>query len=353
VKKPFSINGRLITKDNPPYIVAEISGNHNGEFSRAIELINQAKWAGADAVKIQTYTPDTITINHNSPDFILKDGLWKGKKLYDLYKVAHTPIEWHEPLFDHAKHIGITLFSSPFDHTAVDLLEGLQTPAYKIASPEIIDTNLIALCARTGKPIIISTGMASLKEIHEAMEIARVSGASQILLLHCISAYPTPLDELNLATISDLAHRFKSPVGLSDHSNGNLAATLAVAQGAVLIEKHFTLSRTNGAIDNAFSINPKELKQLVIDTKIAHLTMGKPNYSPTKNEKPMLIARRSLYVVANVKAGDRFTSENIKSIRPNLGLQPKFYENVLGKLATKDIKRGQPLMFSMVSGLED
>jgi pseudaminic acid synthase len=353
VKKPFSINGRLITKDNPPYIVAEISGNHNGEFSRAIKLINQAKWAGADAVKIQTYTPDTITIDHNSPDFILKDGLWKGKKLYDLYKIAHTPVEWHKPLFDHAKHIGITLFSSPFDHTAIDLLESLQTPAYKIASPEIIDPNLIKSCAQTGKPIIISTGMASLKEIGEAMEIAMVSGASQILLLHCISAYPTPLEESNLATISDLAQRFKSPVGLSDHSSGNLVATLAVAQGAVLIEKHFTLSKSDGAIDNAFSIEPKELKQLVSDTKTAYLTLGKPNYLPTKNEKLMLIARRSLYVVANVKAGDSFTSKNIRSIRPNLGLHPKFYDRVLGKLATKDIKCGQPLMYSMVSDLED
>ena len=353
MKTPFSINGRLITKDNPPYIVAEISGNHNGEFSRAIELINQAKWAGADAVKIQTYSPDTITIDHNSPDFILRDGLWKGKKLYDLYKIAHTPVEWHEPLFDHAKHIGITLFSSPFDHTAIDLLENLHTPAYKIASPEIIDSNLIKLCARTGKPIIISTGMASLKEIGEAMKIARVAGASQILLLHCISAYPTPLEESNLATISDLAQRFKSPVGLSDHSSGNFAATLAVAQGAVLIEKHFTLSKSNGAIDNAFSIEPKELKQLVSEAKKAYLALGKPNYLPTKNEKLMLIARRSLYVVANVKAGDIFTSQNIRSIRPNLGLHPKFYENVLGKLATKDIKRGQPLMFSMVSDLED
>jgi pseudaminic acid synthase len=353
VKTPFSINGRPITKDNSPYIVAEISGNHNGELSKAIELINQAKWAGADAVKIQTYSPDTITIDHNSPDFILRDGLWKGKKLYDLYKIAHTPVEWHEPLFDHAKHIGITLFSSPFDHTAIDLLEDLQTPAYKIASPEIIDSNLIKLCAQTGKPIIISTGMASLKEIGEAIEIARAAGASQILLLHCISAYPTPLEESNLATIGDLAQRFKSPVGLSDHSSGNFAATLAVAQGAVLIEKHFTLSKSDGAIDNAFSIEPKELKQLVSDAKTAYLALGKPNYLPTKNEKLMLIARRSLYVVANVKAGDIFTSQNIRSIRPNLGLHPKFYENVLGKLATEDIKRGQPLMFSMVSDLED
>jgi N-acetylneuraminate synthase len=349
----FYINGRKIGPDQPPYIVAEISGNHAGELTTAIKLISEAKSAGADAVKIQSYTPDSITIDHDGPEFILEDGLWKGQKLYELYKTAHTPIEWHKPLFEHANKIGITIFSSPFDNDAVKLLEELGTPAYKIASPEIVETNLIETCATTGKPIIISTGMASVEEIDRAIRAAREAGAINILLLHCISAYPTPIEESNLKTIRDLSERYKTSVGLSDHTIGQLAATLAVAQGAVLIEKHLTLSRYNGAIDNAFSLEPDELKELIKNTKTAYFAMGQPTYRPTKSEKSTLILRRSLYAVSDIKVGDTLTSKNIRSIRPNLGLEPKFYKDILGKSAAKNIKRGQPLNFSMINGLED
>jgi N-acetylneuraminate synthase len=349
----FNINGRIISPDQPPYIVAEISGNHGGELTRAIKLISEAKSAGADAVKIQSYTPDSITIDHDGPEFILNNGLWRGQKLYDLYQKAHTPIEWHKPLFEHANKIGITIFSSPFDQDAVKLLEELGVPAYKIASPEIVEINLIETCATTGKPIIISTGMASVEEIEHAVSAARDAGATNILLLHCISAYPTPIEESNLTTIRDLSERYRTSVGLSDHTSGSLAASLAVAQGAVLIEKHFTLSRHNGAIDNAFSLEPNELKQLIKDTNTAYFAMGEPTYRPTKSEKSTLILRRSLYAVSDIKVGDTLTSKNIRSIRPNLGLDPKFYRDILGKSAAKNIKRGQPLDFSMIDGLED
>ena len=349
----FNINGRQIGPDEPPYIVAEISGNHAGELTKALRLISEAKSAGADAVKIQSYTPDSITIDHDGPEFILEDGLWRGQKLYELYQKAHTPIEWHKPLFEHANKIGITIFSSPFDNEAVKLLEELGAPAYKIASPEIIEIDLIETCATTGKPIIISTGMASIQEIDHAIKTAREAGAINILLLHCISAYPTPIEESNLNTISDLSKRYRTSVGLSDHTLGNLAPTLAVAKGAVLIEKHFTLSRNDGAIDNAFSLEPSELKQLINDTKKAYFAMGEPTYQPTKTEKSTLILRRSLYAVSDIQVGDTLTSENIRSIRPNLGLKPKFYKEILGKSAAKNIKRVQPLDFSMIDGLED
>ena len=349
----FNINGRQIGPDEPPYIVAEISGNHAGELTKALRLISEAKSAGADAVKIQSYTPDSITIDHDGPEFILEDGLWRGQKLYELYQKAHTPIEWHKPLFEHANKIGITIFSSPFDNEAVKLLEELGAPAYKIASPEIIEIDLIETCATTGKPIIISTGMASIQEIDHAIKTAREAGAINILLLHCISAYPTPIEESNLNTISDLSKRYRTSVGLSDHTLGNFTPTLAVAQGAVLIEKHFTLSRNDGAIDNAFSLEPSELKQLINDTKKAYFAMGEPTYQPTKTEKSTLILRRSLYAVSDIQVGDTLTSENIRSIRPNLGLKPKFYKEILGKSAAKNIKRGQPLDFSMIDGLED
>ena len=353
LEKSVIINGRAINSESPPYIVAEISGNHGGHLSRGIELINQAKYAGADAVKIQSYTPGSITIDHDSPEFILKDGLWHGQTLYNLYASAHTPREWHKPLFDHARRIGITIFSSPFDKDAINLLETLDTPAYKIASPEIVDFDLIEACAETGKPLIISTGMASIEEIDEAVNVAKGAGARNVLLLHCISAYPTPIEQANLNTINDLSLRFNASIGLSDHTNGSLAATLAVAQGAVLIEKHITLSKSNGAVDNAFSIEPKEFKQLIIDTKTAHLAMGKPTYSPTKNESLMLIARRSLYAISDIGAGETFTSENIRSIRPNLGLHPRFYKTILGKSAPINIKRGTPLNLSMIDDIEE
>jgi len=348
VIQPIAINGTFIGKDYPPYIVAEISGNHNGSLSQALELITQAKNAGADAVKLQSYTPDSITIDHDAPEFLVKSGLWKGRTLYELYQQAHTPPEWHKTLVDHAKSINITLFSSPFDETAVDFLEALNMPAYKIASPEIVDLNLIEKCAKTGKPLIISTGMANLDEIDEALAMAYESGANQIVLLHCVSAYPTPIEQSNLYAILELRKKFKLQIGLSDHTKDIRAATVSIGLGAVLIEKHLTLSRSNGGVDNAFSLEPKEFKDLVLTTKLAYSALGSSTSTTDKVETEMLFARRSLYIVANVKAGEVFTKKNIRSIRPNLGLRPKYLKTILGKRATRDIKRGEPVNLEMV-----
>jgi pseudaminic acid synthase len=348
----FSIDGRPIGPEHPPYIVAEMSGNHNGEIERAIRLIDAAQQAGADAVKLQTYTADTITIDHDGPGFVLEGGLWDGRRLYDLYQEAHTPWEWHPALFAHARKIGISIFSAPFDATAVDLLESLEAPAYKIASPEIVDLALIERCAATGKPLVISTGMASFEEIQSAVETARGAGAAQLLVLHCISSYPTPLDQAHLSTIGDLSRRLNAPVGLSDHTLDTFAAAVAVGQGAVLIEKHFTLARADGGVDSAFSLEPAELKRLVEDSRAAHAALGTPRYRPTEAEQGMLIARRSLYVVADIKAGEAFTQANIRSIRPSHGLAPKYLRSVLGKTATRDIRRGEPLAGDMIHGFE-
>lgn len=350
--EPFKIDGRPIGPEHPPYIVAEMSGNHNGEIDRAIRLIDAAKQAGADAVKLQTYTADTITIDHDGPGFVLEGGLWHGRRLHELYHEAHTPWEWHGPLFEHASRIGITIFSAPFDPTAVRLLESLDAPAYKIASPEIVDLGLIELCAGTGKPLIISSGMASFEEINDAIGVAREAGANQILILHCTSSYPTPLDQAHLSTISDLSRRLGAPVGLSDHTLDTFAATVAVGQGAVLIEKHFTLARADGGVDSAFSLEPAELKRLVDDTCAAHAALGQPNYRPSKAEQGTLVARRSLYVVADVQAGEPFTPENIRSIRPNLGLGPRHLNAVLGKTAARNLTRGQPLSADMILDFE-
>ncbi|MDA1309298.1 MAG: pseudaminic acid synthase [Proteobacteria bacterium] len=350
--EPFSIDGRSIGPEHPPYIVAEMSGNHNGQIDRAIRLIDAAKQSGADAVKLQTYTADTITIDHDGPGFVLEGGLWDGRRLYELYQEAHTPWEWHERLFEHARQIGITLFSAPFDPTAIDLLESLNTPAYKIASPEIVDLALIETCAATGKPLIISSGMASFEEISEAVATASAAGATQILVLHCISAYPTPLDQAHLSTIGDLSARLGAPVGLSDHTLDTFAAAVAVGQGAVLIEKHFTLARADGGVDSAFSLEPDELKRLVEDSRAAHAALGRPNYRPNEAEQGTLIARRSLYVVADIRAGEALTPANVRSIRPNLGLAPRHLKSVLGKTAARDLTRGAPLAADMVHGLK-
>ncbi len=348
----FSIDGRPIGPDHPPYIVAEMSGNHNGEIDRAIRLIDAAKQAGADAVKLQTYTADTITIDHDGPGFVLEGGLWDGRRLYELYQEAHTHWDWHPALFEHARQIGITIFSAPFDATAVDLLKSLDAPAYKIASPEIVDLALIETCAATGKPLIISTGMASFEEIETAAATARGAGATEILILHCVSSYPTPLEQAHLSTIGDLSRRLGAPVGLSDHTLDTFAAGVAVGQGAVLIEKHFTLARADGGVDSAFSLEPEELKRLVDDSRAAHAALGRPNYRPSEAEQGMLIARRSLYVVADVGAGEPFTPDNIRSIRPNIGLAPRHLKAVLGALATRNIKRGEPLAADMIQGFK-
>ena len=350
--EPFIIDGRPIGPEYPPYIVAEMSGNHNGDIERAFLMIDAAKEAGADAVKLQTYTADTITIDHDGPDFVLEGGLWHGRRFYELYQEAHTPWKWHRELFAHARSIGITMFSSPFDATAIELLQSLNAPAYKIASPEIVDLDLIERCAETGKPLIVSTGMASLEEIEQAVFTAQSAGAKQLLVLHCISAYPTPQEEAHLSTITDLSHRLGAPVGLSDHTLDTFAAAVAVGQGAVLIEKHFTLSRADGGVDSAFSLEPSELKRLVEDSRRAHTVLGRPNYRPTETEAGMLIARRSLFVVADVKAGDTLTTENVRSIRPNKGMPPRFLKLVLGKTAARDIRRGEALCSDMVRDFE-
>ncbi len=344
----LKIDGRYIGLDAPPYIIAEMSGNHNGDIERAFQIIEAAKFAGADAVKLQTYRADTITIDHDSSEFMIEGGLWDGRRLYDLYAEAHTPWEWHRPLFEKAQSLGITVFSSPFDRTATDMLEELGAPAYKIASPEIVDLPLIEYVARTRKPLIISTGMATFSEISEAVEVAKNAGASNIVLLHCTSAYPTPPEESNLATISDLRERTGLLTGLSDHTLGTVVATTAVALGACVIEKHFTLSRNDGGVDSAFSLEPVELRQLVEQSKLAWSALGHPCYRPTTSEIASLRHRRSLYAVRTIKAGEVFTVENVRSIRPAYGLAPKYLSTILGRLAACDIEYGTALRFDQI-----
>lgn len=345
----MKINNRTISNTLPPYIIAELSANHNGSIERAFQSIKVAKEAGADAVKIQTYTADTMTIPCDNEEFQIKGGLWDGYNLYDLYKEAQTPYEWHKPLFDYAKKIGITIFSTPFDNTAVDLLEDLNTPAYKIASFEITDLPLIKTVAQTKKPMIMSTGMANLDEISEAVEIAKENGCKDLVLLHCISSYPAPYDQSNLNTIPDLAKRFGVLTGLSDHTMGTTVATTSVALGACLIEKHFTLSRQDKGPDSEFSLEPNELKQLCIDTKIAHQSLGVAGYELKNTEKSGLKFRRSLYCVKTIKKGEKITKDNIRSIRPGMGLSPKYYEKILGKIAKQDIAYGTPILLDLIS----
>jgi len=332
-------------KDKAPFIIAELSANHNGSIERAFESIKVAKECGASAIKIQTYTADIMTIKSDRDEFKVKSGIWSGYELYDLYNEAHTPYEWHKPLFDYAKEIGITIFSTPFDRTAVDLLEDLNSPLYKVASFEIIDLPLIKYIARTKKPMIISTGMANFEEIREAVEVAKENGCKDLVLLHCISSYPAPIEESNLLTIPDLAEKFSVISGLSDHTMGTVVATTSVALGACVIEKHFTLSRDEKGPDSEFSLEPIELKKLCKDTKAAWISLGKADYSLKKSEK--ITNRRSLYVVKDIEKGEEFTSENIRSIRPGYGLAPKYYESLLGEKVVKSVKKGAPIDWSM------
>ena len=345
--KFIEIDGKRIGEDYSPYIVAEMSGNHNREISNALALIKKAKECGADAIKLQTYKANTITIDHDGPDFIVKGGLWDKRKLYDLYEEAHTPWEWHKDLFNYAEEIGITIFSSPFDHTAVDFLEELGTKAYKIASPEIVDIPLIKKVALTLKPIIISTGMADEKEIIEAIDTIRQCGNEKIVVLHCTSAYPTPIDESNLITIREISKKFNVISGLSDHSLGTKISSYACLMGACLIEKHFTLDRSKGGVDSYFSLEPKELSELVKESKEVKNILGIPAFGPTKSESISLTGRRSLYAVKDINKGEIFTKENIKSIRPGRGLKPKYFEKILGLKAKYDIKFGDPLSAQM------
>ncbi len=344
----MKINNRTISSQQLPYIIAELSANHNGSIERAFESILAAKEAGADAVKIQTYTADTMTIDCNREEFQITGGLWDGYSLYDLYKEAQTPYEWHKRLFDYAKEIGITIFSTPFDETAVDLLEELGTPVYKIASFEMTDLPLVKYVAQTKKPMIISTGMANLEEITEVVRVARENGCTDLILLHCISSYPAPAEQSNLKTIPDLAERFGVITGLSDHTMGTTVATTSVALGACLIEKHFTLSRTDKGPDSEFSLEPQELKQLCIDTKIAWQSLGRAGYERKEVEKSNVRFRRSIYAVKDIKKGDKITKENIKRIRPGFGLEPKYYEDILGKVAKFDMVRGTPISFDLI-----
>lgn len=341
------IGGRPIGEGHSPYVIAELSGNHNGEIERAFKLIDAAKNAGADAVKLQTYTADTITIDHDGPGFVIEAGLWKGRKLYELYQEAHTPWEWHPALFDYARKAGIACFSSPFDHTAVDMLERLGAPAYKIASFEIIDTPLIRYAAKTGKPLVISTGMAVRAEIDEAVAAAR-HGSGGIALLHCISGYPTPVEEANLARIQSLARAYDCPIGLSDHTLGVEAAIAAVALGATIIEKHITLARADGGPDAAFSLEPEELTRLVQGARAAFSALGSADYGRAASEQGNMAFRRSLYAVADIAAGETFTDTNVRSIRPGFGLPPKHLDTVLGRRAARAIARGTPLSFDLM-----
>jgi len=349
----IKIDGRTIGAGQPPYVIAELSGNHNGEIARALKLIDAAKEAGTDAVKLQTYTADTITIDHDGPGFRIEGGLWDGRSLHELYQEAHTPWEWHATLFEHAKDIGITIFSSPFDSTAIDYLEGLDAPAYKIASFEAVDLPLIRYAAKTGKPLIISTGMCTPEETSEAVEAARVEGGGGLALLHCVSAYPAPADEANLRSIPELASRHGVPAGLSDHTLGTAVAIAAVAQGACIIEKHVTLARADGGPDAAFSLEPGELKILVEDCRTAWAALGTPRKVPEQSEKANIQFRRSLYAVADIKAGDVLTERNVRSIRPGYGLAPKLLPEILGRTARSDIARGTPLDLSLLNDGDD
>jgi N-acetylneuraminate synthase len=345
----FEINGRRIGSQQPVYIVAEMSGNHNQNFDEAVEILHAAKDAGADAIKLQTYTPDTITLSCEKDYFYIGgDSLWKGTSLYDLYQEAHTPWEWQPKLKTIAEGLGLDFFSTAFDASSVDFLEEMGVPVHKIASFELVDIPLIQKAAQTRKPLIMSTGMASLIEIEEAVQAAREAGANHIALLKCTSAYPAPPEKMNLLTISHLMDTFEVPVGLSDHTMESAVAVAAVALGACILEKHLTLSRDIPGPDSKFSMEPHEFKEMVKAVRIAHKALGEVHYVPMENEAEIRIFRRSLFVVKDVKAGDRFTRENMRSIRPSHGLSPKYYAEILGKKASKDIERGTPLSWDLV-----
>lgn len=345
----ITINGREIGLNSPPYIIAELSANHNGNIERAFETIKTARDQGAHAIKIQTYTADTMTIDCDREEFMIRGGLWNGYKLYDLYKWAETPFEWHKAIFDYAASIGITIFSTPFDETAVDLLESLNTPAYKIASFEATDLPLIRYVASKGKPMIMSTGMCSEEEIEEAVKTAREAGCKELVLLHCISSYPAPMDQANLRQMPNLAARFNSLPGLSDHTLGTTASVAAVALGACVIEKHFTLSRQDKGPDSEFSIEPDELKRLCQDTLDAWSALGRADFERQQAEEASKRYRRSVYFVRNMKAGQKITETDIRRIRPGFGLPPKHYDELLGRTVRADVMRGTAVQWELLN----
>lgn len=344
----FSIEKREINSLNPPYMIAELSANHNGSIERAKKTIKAAKDSGADAIKIQTYSADTMTIDCTKDDFIVKGGLWSGYSLYDLYKEASTPFEWHAELFSFARSLGITIFSTPFDESAVDLLEGLNAPAYKIASFELTDLPLIDCVARTGKPIFISTGMGTREEIGEAVEVARSAGCKSLLLFHCISSYPAPLGQANLMQMKLIQKEFKVPVGLSDHTIGNTAALVATALGACAIEKHFTLDRGEKGPDSEFSIEPREFEIMVKIVQEAWPSLGVASFNRPQAESESKIFRRSLYFVEDLKMGQKISKNSIRRIRPGFGLAPKHFNDLIGKRVKRDISRGDAVSWDSI-----
>ena len=342
------INGRRIAADAPPYIIAELSANHNGKLDTALKIIEEAHKAGANAIKLQTYTADTITLNSDAEDFQIRGGLWDGKTLYQLYQEAHMPWEWHQPLFNHAHKLGITIFSSPFDNTAVDLLEDLNAPAYKIASFEAVDLPLIKYVASTGKPMIISTGMADAEEIAEAIDAARAGGCTELAILHCVSGYPAPAADYNLRTIPDMMQRFGLFTGLSDHTLDNTTALTSVALGASIIEKHFTLNRSGGGPDDSFSLEPAELAALCRDSKTAWAALGQVDYGRKSSEQGNVKFRRSLYFVKNMNAGETLTSDSVRSLRPGYGLKPKELDRIIGKKLATNVYVGEPVQINCI-----
>ena len=343
----ITIDGRVIGADHNPYIIAEMSANHNGIIENAYKIIQSAKAMGADAVKLQTYTADTLTLDSRLPDFMIDDGLWTGRSLYELYQEAYTPWDWHKPLFDFAREVGITIFSTPFDSTAVDLLEDLNAPAYKIASFEAIDLALIKYVAATKKPMIISTGMANQDEIQEAIDAAKSAGCEELAILHCVSGYPAPFENYNLRTITDMVGRFGLVTGLSDHTLGNTTAITSVALGCTIIEKHFTLDRKAGGPDDSFSMEPCDLEELVKCSKIAHAALGSVDYGLKSSEVGSIKFRRSLYFVKALKAGEIITRESVRSVRPGYGIAPKHLESIVGLPVTANVEIGMAVTSSL------
>lgn len=342
-----TIAGREIGRDRRPYVIAELSANHNGSLERAKDILRAARQAGADALKLQSYRADTITIDHDGPDFRVKGGLWDGARLYDLYEQAAMPWDWHQPLFELGRELGIAVFSSPFDHSAVDMLEQLGAPAYKIASLELVDIPLIEHVARTGKPMIMSTGASELGEIAEAVAAARKAGCRELILLKCTSGYPTPPAESYLRTIPHLAEMFDCVVGLSDHTMGTAVPVAATALGSAVVEKHFTLARADGGVDSAFSLEPAELAQMVEAVGVAWEALGAVHYGPSASEAGIRPLRRSLYIVKDVKAGQKIGPEHVRSIRPGKGLAPKYLPDVVGRTAARDLARGTAVDWTM------
>lgn len=336
----ITIDGVQIGDGHPPYIIAELSANHDGSLDRALEIVEAAATTGASAIKLQTYTPDTITLDRDSPDFVIEGGLWHGRRLYDLYAEAHTPWDWHKALFDRARELGITVFSSPFDTTAVDFLDDLGAPAFKVASFEVIDLPLIRHAASKGKPLIISTGMADAEEIAEAVGAARGAGCEELALLHCVSGYPAPASDYNLATLPDMAARFGCVTGLSDHTLDNTTAVASVALGAALVEKHFTLDRNGRGPDDSFSLEPEDLKALVSSARTAWEARGQVDYGRKSSEQGNVQFRRSLYFVRDLESGAEITADAIRSVRPGFGLPPKHLDSLIGRRLMEPAREG-------------